>query len=185
MIPTWLGEDPLPVILWGLLLTAIEGALWFMLRRKWLLILAIVIFALTLGCVITERVIVTDREQIAEAIFDMAECVRTNDTEGIIQHVQPTKASFIDRIRNEMANYDFSVCHIMGFNEQTIEGNPHKSATFEFVVWAEGNQLRNPLSFKGNVRVTLEFEKHGDKWYVVGYDYVYPANSQQGRQMNY
>lgn len=185
MIETWLTENPLQPVLWGILLSGIAGAFWFMLRKRALLLLAFLIFMLTIGCVITERLIVTDKEQITEAIFDMADAVKINNADGVIKYVNPTNPGLAQRIRDNMAKYRFTSCYVIGFNEQTFTEEPADSAMFEFIVWANVEEaVPGGVRGESNVRVTLEFEKSDGQWYVKGYDYA-QANSQRARQIKY
>ena len=89
MIEEWFTESPGHPVTIGILLTAFAAMLWFMLRKRSLLFLAALLAIATLSVIIVERAIVTDREQITETIFDLADYVAAGDRDSIISHVDP------------------------------------------------------------------------------------------------
>ena len=141
MIEEWFTESPGHPVTIGILLTAFAAMLWFMLRKRSLLFLAALLAIATLSVIIVERAIVTDREQITETIFDLADYVAAGDRDSIISHVDPDKPDFIARIRREMKRIDISTCRLLDFNEKSVEGDPPNKAFFDFVVYANGTDL--------------------------------------------
>lgn len=171
MIEEWFTESPGHPITIGILLTAFAAMIWFMVRKRILLFLAVLMAIATIAIIVVERAIVTDREQITETIFDLADYVADGDADSVISHVAE-KPNFIARIRHEMKRYDINTCRLLDFNEKSVEGNPVNKAFFDFVVYANGTNVAAGFGRQASVRVALEFEKQGDEWKIVAYDYI-------------
>ena len=178
MLTESITESPGHLITIGVLLTCFSTLLWFMTRKRIFAFLALLLAIGTISIIFIERAIITDREQLTIDIFDLAEYVANGDADGVASHVAPEKTNFVKRIRDEMSRINLSECRLTGFNEKTINGHPPDNAFFDFVVWASGSG--HGQSGTGAVRVALEFEKRGDKWLIVAYDYV-PANVNSNR----
>jgi len=179
MLTEAITESPGHLITIGVLLTCFAALLWFMTQKRILAFLALLLAIGTISIIVIERSIITDREQITENIFELADYVANGDADGVASHVAPEKTNFIKRIRDEMSRINLSECRLTGFNEETVSGHPPDNAFFDFVVWASGNGHGHKGT--GAVRVALEFEKRDGKWLIVAYDYV-PSNVANNRK---
>ena len=82
---TWLTENPFPVLLIGSLTTAILAGGWLRTGSKWLLFAVIAAIAVTVGLVLAERWIVTDREQVTQTLHDLAAVVERNEVAAALE----------------------------------------------------------------------------------------------------
>ena len=109
-MPTWLVEDPTPVyMLLGTLAVALAAGFWIKRRRAYvlgcglvlltlgvfflksgraLILVAMAGVALLMGlAIVIDRVVVTDREQVANIIYDCAAAAERNDLDAVLAHV--------------------------------------------------------------------------------------------------
>jgi len=78
----WIFEDPVPAMIVGGLTAAILGGGWIQTGRQPLLYLMIAVIILTVALVIVERLVVTQREQVTDTLFEIARLVAKNDIEA-------------------------------------------------------------------------------------------------------
>ena len=123
--------------------------------------------------------VVTDKEYVVDAVYQMAEAVRTNDPDGIVQFVADENQVFANRVRREMGLYDFRSCQINGFSvvELGDEDAVPRLARVGFSVWATGNYRgRIDTLNSAIVAVELEFAKIDGNWKIQAYGYR-PGNA--------
>ena len=185
-IPLWIAEDVTWSIMWGLLAIAILTVVWMGTRQYRYLLAAGGIAGLLIVLLIVEDRIVTDKEHLINAIYEMADHVRNNNPDGIVEFVRDDNKVFAQRIRQNMDEYDFRSCSLIGFSETTVEpegSNPRK-ATIAFSVWASAAPAeRLDLLQTAGVVVKLEFEKNDGRWTIEAYGYR-PANSPHRIEMS-
>ncbi len=178
-IPLWIAEDVTWAMLWGLLTIGILTVAWFGTQQFRYLIAAGGIGALLIVLLIVEASIVTDKEYLVNAVYEMADHVRNNNADGIVQFVREDNKFFAERIRRNMEEYDFRSCNLIGFSETTVEpeGSNPRTANIGFSVWASGAPAgRLDLLQTAGVAVTLEFQKNDGRWTIEAYGYR-PSNS--------
>lgn len=173
---SWFTENSLVPLVAGVLLSIAFCGLAFSFRDRIMLYIAIAIAALTSITVLTESLIVTDREAIIDIVYELADCVRANDMHGVIGYVSEKQEHTIRRIRSEMPKVHFDSCRVLGVaNFTTSESDHPKTSVIDFSVWAEGRRGRDG---RGTVRrrVQLTFEQDADgNWWVINYSHSDPA----------
>ena len=174
---TWLTENPFPILLIGSLATAILAGGWLRTGSKWLLGGVIAAIALTVGLVIAERWIVTDREQVTRTLYEIAAAVERNDVEAALRHAYSGSPEVYARANAELRLYHFSEVNIK--RNLQVEVFPHLDppmATAEFnvvVVLTTRNGLLTNRRIPRYVEVTFYREDDG-RWGVGGYDHFDP-----------
>jgi hypothetical protein len=83
---TYFLETPWPAMLIGGLAALMIGSGWLRTGQTWLLYLLLAILALTVGAVVLERLVVTDREQVDATLHEIARLVEKNDLEAAFQY---------------------------------------------------------------------------------------------------
>ncbi|MEM7455040.1 MAG: hypothetical protein AAF456_11880 [Planctomycetota bacterium] len=175
----WLTEDPTWPIMLGVFAVGVLGFLAYATSKKLFAILAIAAAFLTIGIVVTERYIVTDKEQIRFTLFDLASFVANNRHDDILRHIDPDMPSY-ERAKAEMPNYDFKTCSISGINYISVEESHPPRATVDFVVFCEVDSIQGYPGGIGNRQVTLTFEKDltTETWQIVDYSHQNPYSGQ-------
>jgi hypothetical protein len=172
----WFTENSTVPMVTGTLLVIIFLAMAFTSREKLMLQLAIVIGLLTAATVICERLIVTDKEQVTESVYELADLVQANNMQGVLGFVSLQYPETRDEVSAEMPRYDFDNCRIIGINyfKNETEGSKD-TAEICFVVSVRVRLDNSPELLFGQRRVTLHFEKEADgKWRVFDYSHEDP-----------
>ncbi|MDX1945479.1 MAG: hypothetical protein SFU86_08720 [Pirellulaceae bacterium] len=174
----WLFDQPIYIALGGIVFGFLAGVLWSSTGSKaWLAALGVVI-AITAGLLITERLVVTDREAIRQTLAEIARDVQSNDVAKVVRHIAPDRPDMAIRARTEMPNYRFTECrvtkvHGIDVNERA---NP-RTALVEFNVVVAGSFRQGGMEASGNyprwVRLHLVKDKAG-QWLVYDYEHAEP-----------
>ena len=137
-----------------------------------LLLLAILIFFVS-------RAIVTEQEAVIGLVKKLANRVAANDLEGTVGFMHPDNEIVILKVKNEMPQYDFQTCSVLGFGDLEIdtESEPAK-AKVEFSVFVNVDATRSIHNAKGVARrgVILYLEKYNGEWKVTDYKHFEPAH---------
>jgi hypothetical protein len=100
----WPFDQPLYIVVIGIVLGVIVGALWTASGRlEWLYALGAVV-AFTLVWLLVERLVVTDREAIRATLLEIARDVQSNDVERVVKHVAKANPELVARAQGEMPN---------------------------------------------------------------------------------
>lgn len=172
----WLMEDPVWILVVGLLATGIAGFVWTRTQHFGWLAASVVAFLLTLGLVALERFIKTDREKLRQTVSEMAQAVEDNDVEKLVTYIASDVPDCERRIRGELPTYTFKRCNVAQYNALVFDDPqaPHRAMAVFFVL-ADVNAPR--YSYNGFVRrrVALFFEKQEDgQWLMYDYDHADP-----------
>src|SRR5215813_10738404 len=81
----WFTEDPTPILVGGGLILLVLGG-FFLKSGRGIILLAMALVALTMGlAVLIDRLVVTDREAVANTIYDAAAMAERNDLNGVME----------------------------------------------------------------------------------------------------
>ena len=176
---SWFTEDAIFPMVTGAILVIIFIALAISSREKIMLYVAFGITAMVVFTVVCEHLIVTQKEEITETVYDLAEMVEANDVAGVAGFVSKSRPDTIDRINREMPGYDFDTCRFIGTNYFEPDENSNAKATICFTVTFRVSLVNQGQdSIPGQRRVTLDFEKDEDgKWRIIDYEHQDPRKS--------
>jgi hypothetical protein len=85
-------EDPMPIILFGIVAEAVLGIILLTTRRGVLLWAMAGVLVLVLAGVGLEWLVVTERERVEATVEGAAAAVRANDRQGLLQCLDPAAA---------------------------------------------------------------------------------------------
>jgi hypothetical protein len=181
----WLFEQPLIIVFLGVAATLVLGALWSATGRKELLIAAGVALVLMAAGLVTEKMIVTDREAIRATLQEIARDVRTNDHQALLQHIDASAPALKQKAKSELPNYKFSECRITRVNLIDVDASAEpRSAIAEFNVVATGTFRYEGTELTDSVPrwIKLQFVKGNDGlWRVVHYEHDDPQRMMMDR----
>ncbi|MCH2182906.1 MAG: hypothetical protein MK108_12955 [Mariniblastus sp.] len=164
-------------IMIGILLISAFLLTWFISRWKLFIGFAALALVAMVGAIVAEQMIVTDREQLRQDVFDLAAAVQSNDVQGVVRFVSPQSPHTIRRVQAEMPDYDFRKCRVIGFNTIELPEGSTTRATVDFVVGFDVDATRTlDYNGSGTRRVTLTFEKQGDSWKITNYQHDHPQS---------
>jgi hypothetical protein len=177
---TVLLENPVPAMIIGGLTAAFLGGGWLHTGRKWLLVAMVVVILLTVGAVLLEQAVVTDREQITATLHRIAALVEQNDVDAAIAYAYSGTPEVRSAAEAELNRYEFSDVDIKKNLEIFVypQENPPR-AQAEFNVTAQistrGGQFQiSDRRIPRFVEVTFYQEDDG-AWRVGGYAHYEPT----------
>lgn len=170
----WLTEDAFVPMLVGIFMATILLLMAWSARNKIVLFAALFVAAATVGIVVAEAAIVTDRETVTDLIYELAGHVRANDANAIARYISPATPQVTKRMRRAMERFEVQSCSITGVTEFSSMGD---KATINFVAWGQGKQRRGGLQNPANPKVRLDLSKQSDgSWKIVDYDVSDPRS---------
>ena len=178
---SWIFEDPLPAMIFGVVCAAISGFVWLQTGRKPLIYVSLACIATTAILVGVEKLIVTDREEIRSILESIAADIERNDLDAVLGHVHPLEKEIYERARKEFPLYEFHSISIKQNLDVTVDRSyvPHRAeARFNVVVVLSD---RTGV-FKEN-RIPryaiVQLKKNNDRWLVTDYDHDHPQRGYQ------
>lgn len=168
---SFLLENPVPIVLGGILFSAL--ALFGLLKTGLIrfLYIAIGIAAVTCLLVVVERKIVTPTEEIAQALQEIAADLQSNQPDAILAHVSSSVPEL--RKRAERALKPVEIDRVVVKNNLTVDfgsnpdGNQAKASFNAVVVGSmKSGAVRNQTS---PFFFIVDFVKEDGKWRVVDY----------------
>ena len=177
---TLLLENPMPAMIVGGLTAAILGGGWLQTGRKWLLYLMIAVMLLTVGAVIMERTVVTDREQITTTLHQIAALIERNEIDAAVDYAYSGAPEVRSAAQAELVRYEFSDVDIKRNLEIQVypdEKPPRAVAEFNVTVQlsTRGGQFQiTDRRIPRYVEVTFYREENG-AWRVGAYAHDEPT----------
>ncbi|MCE9525279.1 MAG: hypothetical protein K8R36_04410 [Planctomycetales bacterium] len=175
----WLFDRPVSIAIVGLMLCVPIAIGWVMSGRKEMLYSLAVAFALFVGLLIMERVVVTDREALEATVGQIARDVQANDHQAVQRHIYSGSPQLNQKVQAEMPNYKFIECRIT--SQPVIEVNAQaepRSAKVSFLAAAAGDFKYEGMTASAGKeapirrRIILKMKKEADgRWAVEDYDH--------------
>ncbi|QEG22795.1 hypothetical protein [Mariniblastus fucicola] len=125
------------------------------------------IAVLTALLITTEVMIVTDREQVENSLYDMASAMGKNDLDRVFSYLDSDE--LIQRAKHHLRDATCHSCNITAINEVTVDDDG-QSATADFVAFASASNASFPSPTPVQRRVKLFFKKKSDKWKIVDFE---------------
>lgn len=165
-------ENPLAIVLIGGLPVLALTVGFFKTGRRLLALFAALLLALTVGAVCIERLVVTDREQVAATVKQIARDLTSNQPPQVIQHISQRAPELRQRAERLLPRAVIHEARVKRNLE--IEVRPHRNpplATARFngllVLSDKKGMVRN---VRHPARFTVEFRKEGDVWRAYAYE---------------
>ncbi len=112
---TTLLENPMPIVLFGIVVEAILGGFLVTTRRGVLLVPMAGVFLLVILGVVVERLVVTEKERAEQALYDAAAAIQSNDVKRVESFIAKTPGSdVLRRASHYMGLVEFEQVKISG-----------------------------------------------------------------------
>ena len=180
---SWLLEEPLYIVVIGLLASAILGGFWLQTGQRPLAHALALVLGLTFALVLLERAVETGREQIEAILEQAARDVEANDLKAVLRFLHPSATTVQQQAVEEFARFEFHRVSIKQNLEISIQADQEPqvaTATFNvMVVFSERSGFsRQPSGLRKEIRVpqfiTLQLQKENDTWQVVNFSHQQP-----------
>jgi hypothetical protein len=183
---SYLLEQPLAVVIVGVIAALGAGIAWTSTGRKeWLVGLGAVV-VLTIGGLILEQVVVTDREAIESTLTEIARDVESNNIRALVRHIATGATVIQQAAEAEMPKYRFEECRVTKVHNIDIDATQEpRSALVEFNVIATGSFSDGGFELTGQqvyrwVQLHMVREKDG-RWRVQSYKHDDPQHFMYNR----
>jgi len=173
----WILENPVPSVLIGGLTAAMLGSGWLRTGRNWLLCLTIAAILLTVGAVVLERIVLTDRERIAVTIHEIADLVEQNEIDAALEYAYSGSPEVRNHGSSELRQYDFhevDIKHNLRIEVFPDHIPPKAEATFNVLVVITTRD--GPFRALRFVEVTF-FKEEDGQWRVGAYSHHEPRRA--------
>ena len=180
-MPLWIAENAFLPFMTGLLIAAGLACFAFMLASRQLAIMAVIIGVCSVALMVVERYIVTDREQVQNLLYEVANDVEFNRHDAILANMKVDSRAYKMAI-GEMPLYKFRTCNITGIREINLKPDVNPTtATINFVVYIDVNAMQtHQYDGPGRREITLTLEKQPDgKWLITDYSHRHPSGDAQ------
>ena len=175
----WLYEQPLAIVVIGVLVLIALGAAWSATGRQELIYALATAFLLMVAALVTERLVVTDREAIEATLLMIAKDVQSNNIRALTSHIHSGAPGLKQKAEGEMPNYHFTECRLTKIHniEVDVKAQP-RIAVAEFNVMASGSFKAEGMEISDTiprwVRLNMVREKDG-RWTVQNYEHDDPT----------
>ncbi|WP_254513612.1 hypothetical protein [Anatilimnocola floriformis] len=134
-----------------------------------------------IGLIIAERLMISDREAIQEALVKIARNLKANHRDAVYASIHPKATALDEQARAELPNYTFEDCRITQIIETKVDSAAKpKTAVTEFYVAAKGSFNYQGQPYTGAprriIRLTLEQDTDG-KWKIINYTHRAPLEA--------
>jgi hypothetical protein len=184
----WIYEQPLVVLIVGAVLSLAVAAAWASTGKRWLLVPLILTILLTVGGLVAERLIVTDREAIQDTLLAIARDVEANDIQALSRHIYSGAPQLKAKADAELPNYKFKSCRVTKVHTIDVDATIEpRSAIVDFNVVAEGSFKDGSFEYSDAVRrwVRLHMVREQDgRWAVQDYDHQPPQQMMFSEPLN-
>ena len=166
---TWVIEQPLYLIILGLVGVVGFGFGWIQTGYRALLYLAVGSAVCAAGLLLLERFVVTDAEQVEAALHQIADDIENNDLPAVLAAIHPDAVETRQRAAAEFPNYEIDYVDIksnlkVDFKDDVVP--PKALATFNVTVKGRERSF-GPFNVPRFVEVTLV--KVDDRWLALDY----------------
>jgi len=173
----WFFESPLTIVALGVAIIFAIGAAWTATGRQELLYALAAAIMLLFAGLITERLVVTDREQIRATLQEIARDVKNNDHRRILGHIHSSATAIKQKAQAEMPKYKFTDFRITKIHSIDVDRSAAPlSAVVELNVVGGGTFHEQGLQMDHVARwVKLHLLKEKDgRWTVAEYEHDDP-----------
>ncbi|MCE9552800.1 MAG: hypothetical protein K8T91_05415 [Planctomycetes bacterium] len=166
----WFTDDPTPILIGGGLALAILAAIvYFTGRAAWMFGMGIVVAIMGLA-LLTDFLIVTDRELINEVIAEGATALKSNQLDNVMRLVSPSANELQRLARDTMQSVKFKDVRVTTTPKIVVNQlTTPKTAIARFAAVADVGTTSG--TFKVPRRVEVHFEWQKDRWLVSHADW--------------
>jgi hypothetical protein len=161
----YLFENPVPLILIGLVLLTFTGVLYFTTRSVGSFVASVVIVVLMVSALVMEQIVFTERELIAVAIGGITNAAEENDMPRVISFLAPSATKTRAMVEKIMPKVKVEKANIMSDIDITFDDpkNPTR-ATAKFTGFFFGRH--GGISGGDRFPVTVELVRDEHRWLI-------------------
>ncbi len=165
-------ESPLPAILGGIVLLLLLAIAYFAVPKRGIVIAMGVVVAGVIGLVLLERAVITQREEVENALFHLAKTLETDDVAAVQELIAPDATLVQSAAQRHMPRYQINEVRITRDLEVTVDSAADPpQAIAKFTCRVNANDRKGELPYNTAIlEFSIHFRKDGDRWLVESYD---------------
>ena len=170
----WLFENPWPAIGCGLVLEAFLGVAFYNTGRRAVLAGMAGVLVLTLAMVAIEKLVVTEREEVEDALHGIAAAMETNRIEAVLAYIAPDAIPMRSAVQSILPTIEVIEAKAGGdikiiFNR--VIDPPTARVEFIGRVKAKSHSPGQQFPYENFIRrFTVKLRKEGDRWLLTEYE---------------
>lgn len=167
---TWFTENPTPLLVTGGMMLMLL-LVFFLKSGRFVLFWPMGAVAVFMGItVLVDRLVVTDRERVQNAIYDAAAAGEKNNLEGVLAIISPSAARVREEARRWIGQAKLEEVTIGNLQVTLDRTKQPQTAVAEFWVRAQGEARTGTTIYHNYVgRLRVEFQQEGERWLVTDY----------------
>jgi hypothetical protein len=170
---TWFTEDPTPILIAGGI-TLIVLLVFLLKTGRGAILYAMAGVALFMGlAVLIDKLVVTDRERIANVIYDAGAAAKRNDLSAVVAFISPSVPAVQQDARRWIGQAKLDEVTITNMRIDLDRSTNPPTATAVFRGFAQGQLRDRSAVYAGTYfgLITAHFRREGDRWVVTDYDH--------------
>ena len=168
----WFTEDPTPILVGGGIALLVLAGFFLKTGRGLVLVGMAVVATIMALAVLVDRLVVTDREAVANTIYQAAATAERNDLNAVTDFISPSATEVKAEARRWIGQAKVDSVSISAMEVTLNREAKPMTATAEFRVYATGQltDRRMPYPFTYLGRLEVKFVQSGKRWLVTEYE---------------
>lgn len=163
-------EDPLPYLFIGVAVEAVLAVLLVKTGRGAFLVAILAVLGVVAAGIAVERFVVTEREQVENALDDLAAALEANDIDGVLSLISPQAANSRSRARWALERIEVQSAKVRNLEVSVnrLTSPPTAKARFYGVILFEDRLGQIPYQTYA-ADFSVEFRREADRWVITGH----------------
>jgi hypothetical protein len=169
---TWFTENPLPILIGGGVVLLVLLVMLLKTGRG-VILTAMLGVAIVMGlAVLIDRLVITDREKIANVIYEGAAAAQRNDLDAIVNLISPSATDVRTEARRWVGQARLEEVTVTAMDVTLDRATNPPTGVARFRVFARGQIVDRSGTLPGTYLgiLTVHFRREGDRWLVTGYE---------------
>ena len=169
----WLFENPWPAIGCALVIEVILGVAFYNTGRRAVLAGMAGVLVLALVMVAVERLVVTEREEVEDALHGIAAAMETNRIEAVLAYIAPDAIPMRSAVQSILPSIEVTEAKARDIKIVFNRVVAPPTARVEFIgrVKAKSHSPGQQFPYENFIRrFTVKLRKEGDRWLLTEYE---------------
>jgi hypothetical protein len=171
----WITENPLPLLILGLLAQVILGLILWQTGRGWLMFVMIMLAITNVVLLVLSFVIVTEKEEIAGTLKQLGQTLELNQPDKVMEFISPSASALrgnATRLLKRVKIYEARVASEVDVRfdvPSSTEAQPSATVVFLARIRAKDTKDTSPYEQLAQ-RFKVKMRKENDHWLVTEYE---------------
>jgi hypothetical protein len=181
LVMNWLAENTLPIWMAGAVALTMALIVFAQTRTRGAFIGILAVIGITAALLMTSWLIVTPREAVERALYDLAATVEANDVAGALNYLAPTASKELrEDVQTLMPQVRIERARVIGAPQTEMNASAD-AATVQCRGIIVAVNKQDGMKGGADDRLTLQWVRRGDRWLLERYASQKDWNSAVGR----